>query len=764
MAADSELHCVKEAEAYFQRHNIRTLLATLLVELAKVQPAKPLVFMQELLARVETTKSTGVTASDTVQFDVRGHIFTVAVPNLRLSVHPDAWLSQAALAAREGDGPIAVEGDPALFPYILDMHRLQSLLGCEKCVIPDTVSKAALMQEARRFGLKVSAESIVGEGDCLRNGGGPRPDLELSQDAQKQFQSWTADHVADWLKTLQHGRFAFFAERFRSEGLDGTALAGLTLDKVKSLGVMDPSTRAALLAAISAYSEEFSVLAVDLSSELAREQQRKQREASPDAADDADAKPVDAAAMMLRSMLGEGGTPDVFSKMISDWRLENPPLSCNEASDKEAAKPCNGILVAARVRPLLSEGPDAGALEVGDFEVVTAPAASAGVVVHSCCMQRDGVTPKVEHKSFQVHRAIGPAQNEELVFKISEPVVKAAADHCVHTTVLCYGQTGSGKTHTVGHLAGHIARYLFSSLGSKSVVLEAFELKGGAKKMSGSTSQAFSLHADSKPELSLFEGADGAMHVGGSDGVIRGQPLTSAHCVSASSSEDLLCLFKEAEQRRASRETGRNAASSRTHAFYRFYLAEPMPESTDDTVQATGACVELVDLAGSESNKDALYHNKSQIDERAKINSSLQALNTCIQKHVQKSTFVPFRSDKLTQLLRPCFEKRSDALDGVPTVLFVACLSPLASDTQQSVRTLTYTQQLTGASGRPARSAKQSGFLAQGRKRLTDAIETGDATIIREAITVAHNNGITGPERRRAQEVLQSLEAALPKE
>merc|ERR1711879_749934 len=140
-------------------------------------------------------------------------------------------------------------------------------------------------------------------------------------------------------------------------------------------------------------------------------------------------------------------------------------------------------------------------------------------------------------------------------------------------------------------------------------------------------------------------------------------------------------------------------------------------------------------------------------------NSSLTALNTCIQKSVQGSTFVPFRSDKLTQLLRPCFVKHDTVANNSPRVLFLACLSPLASDVQQSVRTLTYTQELAGLKPKVAPTAQQNKLMAPGLKRLAEAAEKGDIEELQAAITYAQNNGITGPERRRAVAALQKLEA-----
>lgn len=92
-------------------------------------------------------------------------------------------------------------------------------------------------------------------------------------------------------------------------------------------------------------------------------------------------------------------------------------------------------------------------------------------------------------------------------------------------------------------------------------------------------------------------------------------------------------------------------------------------------------------------------------------------------------------------------------------MLFIACLSPLASDCVQSSRTLTYTQQMTGLSSKAKQSAPQKRFMAEGLKRLANAVESGDAAQIREAIRIAQHHGIVGPERRRAVEALQKLEA-----
>ncbi|CAE8612728.1 unnamed protein product [Polarella glacialis] len=481
------------------------------------------------------------------------------------------------------------------------------------------------------------------------------------------FNSWSEDRVAEWVQTVQAGRFHAYAEKFRAAGIAGAAFSAITQQQLKELGIQDPKTRGILLAAISAEASfgaqaEIAV-AVKPSEEMARRALQKQREAAEASPDEEEAQdPADAAALVLRTILGETGTPELFTAKIVAWRTDHPPVDYTAAAPpagKSATRRvASSILVAARVRPVLKDV-DSSALEAGDFESVTVPAdASEGIVVHSCGMRIDGKTPRVEHKSFRVHQALGSSCGEKRAFEMMAPLVDAAVKHSTHSTSLCYGQTGSGKTHTVRSLAEHTAQHLFASLEAKLVVLEAFELKGGSRGMMlTSTGHAFSLNEDSKPELTLFEGADGVVHVGGSEGATAGGQgdLNLKHCVLAAGAEELVARFKEAEQRRTCLDTKRNKASSRSHAFYRFHLAQ---KNAKGSITGTGACIELVDLAGSESNKDSLFHDRLRVEDTARINNSLMALNDCIRKQTQGASYVPFRADKLTQLLRPCFVKK----------------------------------------------------------------------------------------------------------
>jgi len=349
--------------------------------------------------------------------------------------------------------------------------------------------------------------------------------------------------------------------------------------------------------------------------------------------------------------------------------------------------------------------------------------------------------------------------SEHDVFKVAKQLVEASVKHHLHATLLCYGQTGSGKTHSVSHLAKYTIRHLFCELNIKAVAFEAFELAGGAKGLVQHGSHVYSLNDDDKPELAALEGADGTVHVGGDSAAVRDAEgrLNLDHCIVASSIDELEETFRAAEARRCSKDTHRNAESSRTHAFYRFHILK------SGEGHATGSCIQLVDLAGSESNKDCLYHDKQRIDERAQINASLMALCSCIQKHVEGAAYIPFRSSKLTQLLRPCFTKNENVPRGIATVLFLACISPLASDSQQSVRTLTFAQKLASVPGKTVKKSMPRAFLAI-KDQLVQAVASGDLHALRAAVVVAKSNGAVsacGADYRRAALALDKLEAQL---
>ena len=104
--------------------------------------------------------------------------------------------------------------------------------------------------------------------------------------------------------------------------------------------------------------------------------------------------------------------------------------------------------------------------------------------------------------------------------------------------------------------------------------------------------------------------------------------------------------------------------------------------------------VGLADLAGSE--RQAKTHTSGQkLKEGGSINKSLSALEKVIndihnnQRQRQSSTHVNYRDSKLTRILQPF-------LSGKGHSLFILCVSPCASNAQETCNTMKFGQRLQG--------------------------------------------------------------------
>ena len=135
-------------------------------------------------------------------------------------------------------------------------------------------------------------------------------------------------------------------------------------------------------------------------------------------------------------------------------------------------------------------------------------------------------------------------------------------------------------------------------------------------------------------------------------------------------------LLRKAAARRRTSATFRNNTSSRTHAVFIFRIRnESMPLADEGQML-------FVDLAGSEAAYDKTTHDAETLKETALINKSLATLKECLRARASISAsgahvHVPYRSDKLTLLLKALFEPATATPSA--TVL-CCCVSPLAAD------------------------------------------------------------------------------------
>jgi kinesin family member 2/24 len=160
--------------------------------------------------------------------------------------------------------------------------------------------------------------------------------------------------------------------------------------------------------------------------------------------------------------------------------------------------------------------------------------------------------------------------------------------------------------------------------------------------------------------------------------------LTGLTEVEANDPQQLLEILEGAANARTTHVTEANDSSSRSHAICQICLRD----RKNDTILK--GKLSLVDLAGSERGSDTKSHNAQRRGESAEINTSLLALKECIRALDPKNSVshVPYRSSKLTLLLKDCFTS-----DRAMTSM-IATVSPGASAADHSLNTLRYADRI----------------------------------------------------------------------
>merc|ERR1719162_1702972 len=295
-------------------------------------------------------------------------------------------------------------------------------------------------------------------------------------------------------------------------------------------------------------------------------------------------------------------------------------------------------------------------------------------------MQPDMRNMFVNHHDFSFDEVFDETtDNAEVYCRSAEEIVQAAALGG-HGTVMMYGQTGSGKTYTMTSFYKQAAEELFEHVTSKVVTVCFIELLGD---------KCFDMLNAGAP-CNLICGPDGSVHP---------NPCVEVDVANAT---ELLAIINMAGKLRATAATGVHDQSSRSHALCRIFVREAGQEGCDDEGSLT-----LVDLAGTEHRIDNAEHNAERQREGAKINASLAALKECIRATAAGAKFVPFRRNRLTQLLRGCFASTRPH----PTIV-IATVSPCSKDTEHSLNSLRHACIMDGqGQGKAAQSSAVAGDI-----------------------------------------------------
>ena len=320
------------------------------------------------------------------------------------------------------------------------------------------------------------------------------------------------------------------------------------------------------------------------------------------------------------------------------------------------------IRVFCRARPLLpkelKEGGGTAALAVTRVNDMTLQA-----------VEEDARRGGRVARSFDFDCVFGQDETQADMFEEAEGLVTSVLDG-FNVCVLAYGQTGSGKTYTMEGPRENPGLNLraLGKLFEMKAEAEGKDISIGASNVEIYNEEVRDLLGkDSKKKMEIRQGPDGN-HVPGL--VIA--PVGSV--------DDVLRVIAQAGKNRATFATNMNEHSSRSHAV----LTVHVEVKDAGTGEHTRSKLHMVDLAGSE-RLSKTGATGDRLLEAQSINKSLSALGNVIQSLQAKSSHVPYRDCKLTYLL-------ADSLGGNSKTLMVMCVSPAASNAQETMCTLKFGQ------------------------------------------------------------------------
>ncbi|XP_058009901.1 kinesin-like protein KIN-14K isoform X2 [Hevea brasiliensis] len=395
-----------------------------------------------------------------------------------------------------------------------------------------------------------------------------------------------------------------------------------------------------------------------------------------------------------------------FKKLVVEGENYHLVLAENRKLFNELQDLKGNIRVYCRIRPLLSgQAEKQTTIEyIGENgELVVANPSKQG---------KDG------NRLFRFNKVYGPNSTQGEVFSDTQPLIRCVLDG-YNVCIFAYGQTGSGKTYTMTGPNGateeewgvnyRALNDLFSISQNRS---SSFMYEVGVQMLEIYNEQLRDLLANDGSQKRL-----GIKSISEHNGLVV--PDATMHPVRSTS--DVIELMDIGLNNRAVSATSLNERSSRSHSVVSIHV-HGKDLHTGATSQGN---LHLVDLAGSE-RVDRSEVTGDRLREAQHINKSLSALGDVIFALAQKSSHVPYRNSKLTQLLQT-------SLGGQAKTLMFVQLNPDVSSYSETISTLKFAERVSGVELGAARSSKEGNIreLMDQVASLKDTISEKDGEIER---------------------------------
>lgn len=358
----------------------------------------------------------------------------------------------------------------------------------------------------------------------------------------------------------------------------------------------------------------------------------------------------------------------------------NTILAENRKLYNEVLELKGNIRVYCRVRPFLpgQNGKSTTVDYIGDDGEI--------VVINPSKQAKDG------RRLFKFNKTFGPASTQEQVYLDVQPLVRSVLDG-FNVCIFAYGQTGSGKTYTMN--------------GPQSTNKEEWGVNYRALNdlfnISRSRSSTFlydisiqmvEIYNEQVRDLlnnNVSQKRLGIMNSSQPNGLA----VPDASILPVKSTSDVIETMQFGHSNRAMSSTALNERSSRSHSVVTIHVRGVDLKSGS----TTRGCLHLIDLAGSE-RVDRSEVTGDRLKEAQHINKSLSALGDVIFALARKSSHVPYRNSKLTQVLQ-------SSLGGHAKTLMFVQVNPDVESYSETISTLKFAERVSGVELGAARSSKE---------------------------------------------------------
>ena len=304
-------------------------------------------------------------------------------------------------------------------------------------------------------------------------------------------------------------------------------------------------------------------------------------------------------------------------------------------------------------------------------------------------------TNKNMRRSYTYNLVFGPETTQEDIFyncSINKLIDSALDGYSV--TIFAYGQTGSGKTYTIMGRDDSINEKILSNDKYSGIMPKSINYIWNTV---GSRQEKYYIKVSF---LEIYnEQINDLLNIGNINLQIRwdqrqGFFVEGLLVIECKKPEDIVEVILQGTKNRKKGSHELNKDSSRSHSILTVYVISEF-HSQGQNFKKYGK-ISFVDLAGSERLKET-HSSGGMIKETGNINKSLFVLGKVISSLTDKKNnnqHIPYRDSKLTMLLM-------DSIGGTSKTLMIACVSPSATYSDETMSTLNYASRTMNIKNKP---------------------------------------------------------------